>query len=209
MLHVVFLYLLAKAANFLPKRLTAPLFRKKSKPVVAVDGGRVERRHGLIFFLAKSSQNPKSKRVGRRGAWRWSWSPCFVWCGLIFYSGSAEGKTWPICEELAFLTTPLQCLSYRRAKDAGLGICPSPVLRGAPRHRPPPSPTSHMAAQALDLRWRLAALAGFVGGSQSFAARPSSASASSASSGISATLAAYSRMKSCRCSCASARSARA
>lgn len=98
--------------------------------------------------------------------------------------------------------------------DAGRGcdaqVHPLPWRATRVKGSPPCSAslTQGQAHWALDLRWRLAALAGFEGGSRSFAARPS-ATASSASSGISATLAAYSRMKSCRCSCASARSARA
>jgi hypothetical protein len=80
---------------------------------------------------------------------------------------------------------------------------PAPFPHGAASH----TRAGSVAHWALDLRWRLAALAGFAGGSRSFAARPS-ATASSAS-GSSATLAAYSRMKACRCSSASARSARA
>ena len=173
---------------------------------------------------------------GGCGAGRVSWAETGAWGGVDKYSSGHRGRALmvmrphvdvPTRYALSTRHTPLlqvcsphistlvtthtsACLA-----DVLMALCtihlllwrgprdPAPFPHGAASH----TRAGSVAHWALDLRWRLAALAGFAGGSRSFAARPS-ATASSAS-GSSATLAAYSRMKACRCSSASARSARA
>ena len=109
--------LLAKAANFLPMRRHVPrrqnqnskikvLYKVKKRTAAwspsTADGSTVV--VVLFFLVAKSSQHPKSKRVGRRGAtgaWRWSPSRGLISRERLRAWLRAESVPTPYCVHVA------------------------------------------------------------------------------------------------------------